>query len=147
MGRARRAQRSGGRPGVHRAGPAAAPARLLPPLPVAVAAEPAVAGAVRQLARAAARQARGHGDTGIPGACQQPGERDHRLRGVRGPGRERAGEGGQVPVELPQRPAPGSRLGHQETGAARVQAGNRARDRDRRALQHRCPGELLAAHS
>ncbi len=74
----------------------------------------------------------------IPGAGQQPGKRDHRLRRVRGPGRERTGEGGQVPVELPQRPAPGSRLGHQETGAARIQAGNRARDRGRRALQHRC---------
>ena len=69
MGRARRAQRPGGSPGVHRAGPAAPLARLLPPLPVAVAAEPAVAGAVRQVARVAACQARGHADTGIPGAA------------------------------------------------------------------------------
>ncbi len=101
---------------------------------------------MRQLARAAARQARGHADTPVPGAGQ-PGERDHRLRRVRGPGRERTGEGGQVPVELPQRPAPGSRLSHQETGAGRIQAGNCARDRGRHALQHRCPGDLLAAHS
>ena len=76
-----------------------------------------------------------------------PGSTSGKRWGVRGPGREHAGEGGQVPVELPQRPASGSRLGHQDTGAARIQAGNRARDRGRRALQHRCPGELLAAHS
>jgi hypothetical protein len=68
VGRARRARRPGGSRGVHRAGPAAPLARLLPLPPVAVTAEPAVAGAVRQVARAAARQARGHADTGILGA-------------------------------------------------------------------------------
>ena len=103
MGRARRAQRPGGRPGVHRAGPAAPSARLLPPAPIAVTAEPAVAGAMRQLARASACQARCHDDTPIPGGGQQPGERDHRLRRVCRPGRERTGKDGQVPVELPQR--------------------------------------------
>ena len=128
MGRARRAQRPGGRPGVHRAGPAAPSARLLPPAPVAVTAEPAVAGAMRQLARASACQARCHDDTPIPGGGQQPGERDHRLRRVCRPGRERTGKDGQVPVELPQRPAPGSRLAHQETGAGHIQAGHRRGD-------------------
>jgi hypothetical protein len=127
-GRARRAQRPAVRPGVYRARPAAPPARLLPPLPVAVTAEPAVAGAVRQLARTAASQARGHDDAPIPGGGQQPCERDHRLRRVSGPGCERIGEGGQVPVEVPQRPAPGRRLGHQGPCPGLVQAGHHGGD-------------------
>jgi hypothetical protein len=83
---------------------------------------------VRQLARTAASQARGHDNALIPRGGQQPGERDHRLRRVGGPRGERTGESAQVLVEVPQRAAPGSGLAHQGPGPGLVQAGHRGGD-------------------